>query len=233
MIDIFIGYDHRERAATNVLIDSIYNNSTVPLRITPLLTPQLINAKLFWRERDSKQSTDFSFTRFLVPYLMNYEGWAIFMDCDMLCNGDISEIWEQRDSKYALHCVKHQHNPTENKKFQGEVQTNYPKKNWSSFMMLNCTKCRNLTLDYVNQASGLDLHRFNWLSGDHEIKEISGSWNFLVGVQPFAKDDCFTEKPKLLHWTLGGPWFCNQRTLGDGFAADWFVARHDAMKLWD
>ena len=88
-IPIFIGYDPRERAATNVLIDSLYQNSSVPLAITPLVTPQLEAQGLFRRERDPKQSTAFSFTRFLVPYLMGYEGWALFMDCDMLCRADI------------------------------------------------------------------------------------------------------------------------------------------------
>ena len=102
LIPIFIGYDYRERAATNVLIDSLYQNSTVPLSVTPLITENLENKKLFWRKRDPKQSTDFSFTRFLVPYLMNYEGWAIFMDCDMLCKTDINELWEQRNDKFSI-----------------------------------------------------------------------------------------------------------------------------------
>ena len=90
-IQIFIGFDYRERAATNVLIDSLYNNSRLPISITPLLTKQLRKQKLYWRERDENQSTDFSFTRFLVPYMMNYQGWAVFMDCDILCRTDISK----------------------------------------------------------------------------------------------------------------------------------------------
>ena len=87
-IPIFIGYDRRERAATNVLIDSLYQHSSVPLAITPLVTPQLEAQGLYWRERDPRQSTAFSFSRFLVPQLMGFEGWAIFMDCDMLCRSD-------------------------------------------------------------------------------------------------------------------------------------------------
>ena len=98
-ISIFIGYDHRERAATNVLIDSIYQNSSKPVSITPLLTEQLRSLNLYWRKKDPKQSTDFSFSRFLVPYLMNYKGHAIFLDCDFLCFSDISDLWGKRDSK--------------------------------------------------------------------------------------------------------------------------------------
>ena len=82
-ISIFIGYDHRERAASNVLIDSLYQNSSIPISITPLVTDQLRELNLYWRKKDPKQSTDFSFTRFLVPHLMNYEGYAIFLDCDL------------------------------------------------------------------------------------------------------------------------------------------------------
>ena len=104
IIPIYIGYDFRERVATNVLIDSLYQNSSVPLRIIPLVTSQLKKIGIYWRERDPKQSTDFSFTRFLVPYLQNYSGWAVFMDCDMLCQDDIAELWNQQDEKYSIMC---------------------------------------------------------------------------------------------------------------------------------
>ena len=102
MIPIFIGYDKRERVATNVLIDSIYNHSSDPVSVTPLVLEQLQSQNLYWRDRDPNQSTDFSFSRFLVPYLMKFDGWAIFMDCDMLIQNDISELWKQRDNRYTL-----------------------------------------------------------------------------------------------------------------------------------
>ena len=104
-IPIFIGYDRRERAAINVLIDSLYQHSSAPLAITPLVTPQLQAQGLYSRPRDPKQSTAFSMSRFLVPHLMAYQGWAIFMDCDMLCRADIAELWALRDDRYALLCV--------------------------------------------------------------------------------------------------------------------------------
>tara|TARA_Y100000589_G_scaffold331100_1_gene383272 strand:- start:5152 stop:5853 length:702 start_codon:yes stop_codon:yes gene_type:complete len=229
-IPIFIGYDPRERAATNVLIDSLYQNSKSPLSLIPLVTSQLENQNIFHRKRDPNQSTAFSFTRFLVPYLMNYEGWALFIDCDMLCKKDIGELWDKRDDKFSLMCVQHEHSPTETIKFQNEIQTAYPKKNWSSLMLFNCNKCRSLTLDYVNSASGLDLHRFNWLEGDHQIGSIpvNEGWNFLIGVQNNEK----IPDPSLMHWTLGGPWFKEQRLMGGKMAAEWFSARDDAFKLW-
>jgi len=233
-IPIFIGYDPRERAATNVLIDSLYQHSSMPLAITPVVTPQLERQGLFRRERDPKQSTAFSFTRFLVPYLMGYRGWAVFMDCDMLCRGDIAALWACRDEQYAVQCVQHEHVPGETVKFLGEVQSAYPKKNWSSLMLLQCARCTALTPDYVNTATGLELHRFHWLEGDHEIGPLPDRWNHLVDVQaPPPAGAPAQEGPTLLHWTLGGPWFREQRTMGGPLAAEWFGAREEAMKLWD
>ena len=227
-IPIFIGFDERERVAMNVLIDSLYQNSTIPISITPIVTSQLEKIGIHKRAREEKQSTSFSFTRFLVPYLMNYKDWAIFMDCDVLCRVDISKLWDLRDTAYSLMCVKHDHKPNEQVKFLGELQSSYPKKNWSSLMLMNCEKCKALTPDYVNNASGLDLHRFNWLDGDHEIGEIKEEWNYLVGVQSIEK----SRSASMLHWTLGGPWFPEQRTIGGNLAAEWYSARDDAFKLW-
>ena len=228
MINIFIGYDHRERAATNVLIDSLYQGSSLPLSINILKNNQLINSGIYWRKRDPKQSTDFSFTRFLVPHLMDFNGWAVFMDCDMLCQDDIAELWNQRNENYSLMCVKHNHEPKNKTKFLGEPQTSYPKKNWSSLMLINCSKCKNLTVEYVNSASGLDLHRFNWLDNDNEIGEIKGTWNSLVQVS-----DNNINNASLIHWTLGGPWFKEQRDYEDIITNKWFKAREDSMRLFE
>ena len=182
---------------------------------------------MYWRERDPKQSSDFSFTRFLVPHLMNFEGWAIFMDCDMLCQDDIANLWNQRDERYSIMCVKHEHVPKNKTKFLGEPQTSYPKKNWSSLMLMNCPKCRNLNLEFVNNASGLDLHRFNWLDGDEEIGEIKGTWNSLV--EDFSNND----SDSLIHWTLGGPWFKELRDYNNILTNKWFKAREESIKLYD
>ena len=228
-IPIFIGVDPRERAATNVLIDTLIQQSSAPLAITPMLTPQLEQQGLYWRQRDPKQSTAFSFSRFLVPHLMGYQGWAIFMDCDMLARDDIAQLWAKRDEKFAVMCVQHEHVPGETVKFLGELQSAYPKKNWSSLMLMNCSQCTALTPEYVNTATGLELHRFHWLDSDHQIGAIPEIWNHLVAVQDPSK----AEAAKMLHWTLGGPWFREQRTMGEGLAAEWFAARDDAFRLWD
>ena len=233
IIPIYIGFDHRERAATNVLIDSLYQKSSVPLSIIPLVTDQLKKSGLYTRVRDPKQSTDFSFTRFLVPYLQNYKGWAMFMDCDMLCREDINNLWIQRNDKYSLMCVKHKHIPKSNTKFLGEIQTKYPKKNWSSLMLINCSKCETLTLDKVNNASGLELHRFNWLENDKLIGEIKGNWNFLVDENEIDKSEITESNPPLLHWTLGGPWFKAQREIKNNFNEEWFECRKRITSYWD
>jgi len=228
-IPIYIGYDPRERAAANVLIDSLYQHSSSPLAITPLLTPQLEAQGIYRRDRDPKQSTAFSFTRFLVPYLQNYQGWAIFLDCDMLCRTDITKLWQERDEEYSVMCVRHEHIPNETKKFLGEPQTPYPKKNWSSLMLFNCNKCTSLTPEFVNTASGLELHRFLWLANENKIGSIDKSWNHLVDVQEAKVADAAS----LLHWTLGGPWFRDQRCMGGALAAEWFGARDESMRLWE
>ena len=148
MINVFIGYDSKEKVAFSVLAYSILRNSTKPVTITPVYLPNIKDD--FVRERNNLSSTEFSFSRFMVPHLMNYKGWAVFMDCDQLMLGDIADLWRMRDDKYAVQLCKHDYEPEEDKKFLGQVQTKYEKKNWSSFMLMNCKKCNELTPDYVN-----------------------------------------------------------------------------------
>src|SRR6185503_17813923 len=154
-------------------------------------------ASVFRRESNPLQSTQFSFSRFLVPFLCGYEGWALFTDCDMLVLDDIAKLWALRDERYAVQVVKHVHVPKEDVKFLGAVQTRYEKKNWSSVMLMNCAKCTALTPDYVNNASGLELHQFKWLAGDHLIGELPPRWNHLVGFDPPRPD------AGLVHFTTG------------------------------
>jgi hypothetical protein len=199
VINVFIGYDSREAVAFSVLSHSIHVRSSLPVSITPIMLSQLNG--LMWRERNELQSTDFSFSRFLVPYLSGYQGWSIFMDCDMLVLDDLVKLWEMRDDKYAVMCVKHDHQPKEDIKFLNAVQTKYQKKNWSSVMLINNQKCSALTPEYVNKASGLDLHQFKWLEGDHLIGEIPARWNHLVGYDGVLSD------AGIVHFTLGGPYF--------------------------
>ena len=201
MIRIFIGYDPREAVAFNVLSHSIQVRSSQPVAITPINLSQL-KAQM-WRDRAGLQSTEFSFSRFLTPYLCNYDGWAIFMDCDMLVLDDIAKLWDFRDDKFTVQCVKHNHVPKEKIKFLNQPQTVYEKKNWSSVMLLNCNKCAILTPEYVNTASGLELHCFRWLSDENEIGDIPQSWNHLVDYDP-AKP---IKEISNLHYTSGGPYY--------------------------
>jgi len=154
-----------------------------------------------WRERNPLQSTEFSFSRFLVPSLSNYEGWSLFMDCDMMVTSDIVELFQEANEKYAVHVVKHDYTPKTETKFLGQPQSVYERKNWSAVMLFNNSRCRQLTPQYVNTASGLQLHRFHWLH-DSEIGSLPGKWNFLVGEYEKPKS-----VPANIHWTIGGPWF--------------------------
>ncbi|CAI8172744.1 MAG: glycosyltransferase [Prochlorococcus sp.] len=195
---IFIGFDPREDVAVNVLTDSIQANSSIPVQIAQVRLSQLKG--IYERPESSLQSTAFSFSRFLVPWLCEFEGWALFIDADMLCLANIAELWALRDERYAIQVVKHQHKCEPGQKFQGMPQTPYERKNWSSVMLFNCNRCKALTVDYVNTASGLELHQFKWLMDD-EIGSLPAEWNVLVGVEPVPNN------AKILHYTLGGPWF--------------------------
>ena len=201
MINVFIGYDSKEKVAFSVLAYSILRNSTKPVTITPVYLPNIKDD--FVRERNNLSSTEFSFSRFMVPHLMNYKGWAVFMDCDQLMLGDIAELWRLRDDKYAVQLCKHDYTPVEDKKFLGQVQTKYEKKNWSSFMLMNCKKCSELTPDYVNSATGLQLHQFKWLESDELIGDLPLEWNWLVDEPGYNTKS----KVNNIHFTKGGPWF--------------------------
>jgi hypothetical protein len=199
VIRVFIGYDPREALAFSVLAYSIHARASRPVSIAPIMLSQLQG--VMTRERHPLQSTDFSFSRFLTPYLSGYEGWSVFMDCDMLVLDDIAKLFALCDDGYAAMVVKHDHVPRESVKFLDQPQTAYQKKNWSSVILFNNAKCRALTPDYVNKATGLELHQFKWLNDDGAIGEIPSAWNHLVGYSAPRKD------ASLVHYTLGGPYF--------------------------
>ena len=197
---IFIGYDKREKIAYHVLSQSIIENSSVPVSITPI---KLENLKKFYKRRKGlKDSTEFSISRFLTPYLSNYKGYSLFLDCDFIINGDIAKLLSiiKKDKNKALWCVKHKHSPKETKKFLGEKQLKYDKKNWSSFVIYNNKKCKILTPKFVSRASGLYLHQFRWTK-NNLIGSIPRTWNILVGYDKIPK------KFNALHYTSGGPYF--------------------------
>ena len=136
------------------------------------------------------------------------------MDNDIIAQDDIAKLWQLRNDKYAVMCVKHNHIPSKDVKFMGEAQTKYAKKNWSSVMMFNNDKCQKLTPDYVNNATGLELHQFKWLKDDNLIGEIPQKWNILVDyTHPNSEIG-------LLHYTDGGPFY--PATQDCSFNKEWF-----------
>ena len=216
-IDVFVGYDTKEIVAYHALCQSIINKSAVPVRFTPICLRNI--SGIFKRQRSALQSTEFSFSRFLVPYLSNYRGWSLFLDCDMLARSDIGELFDLRDERYSVMVCKHDYVPKDSIKFLGNVQTRYEKKNWSSVMLFNNYRCKNLTTDYVNTATGLELHQFKWLESESEIGALPLEWNWLVGEYPFHED------AKLVHFTRGGPYFDDYK--GCDYANEWFALRRE------
>ena len=220
MLSIYIGYDSKESVAFYTLAHSILRRSSIPVSIAPVMQSQLKG--LYTRPRGPTESTEFSLTRFLVPALSAFQGWSIFMDCDMLCRVDIAGLAaeiERQPDKAVLVC-QHDYVPRTERKFLGQVQTKYPRKNWSSLMVFNNERCRALSPDYVNAASGLELHRFAWLE-DRMIGALELEWNWLVGEYPA------NPQARIAHYTLGGPWFDEYRD--SDYAAEWF-AEFESMR---
>lgn len=220
MIRVFIGYDAKLPVLYNVLQHSIQTRSSQPVSITPIMLSQLNG--VYKRERHPLASTEFSFSRFLVPYLSNYEGWSLFIDNDMLMLDDIAKLWALRDDHYSVMCTKHEHNPEEEIKFLNTVQTKYEKKNWSSCMLFNNARCKALTPDYVNTASGLELHQFKWLDDDTQIGDIPLDWNYLVGCHSPGNH------LSMIHYTLGGPYFNEFKDCE--FAPEWLREREATLQ---
>jgi lipopolysaccharide biosynthesis glycosyltransferase len=203
---IYIGWDSREDIAFQVAKQSILDHATIPVEIIPLKQKQLRKDGVYWRSVDQLASTEFTFTRFLVPVLNDYTGWALFIDCDFVAVDDVKKLFDQRNEQYAVMCAQHDYVPKEGTKMDGQQQHMYPRKNWSSMMLINCGHPSNkgLTKEVVNNEhiTGAYLHRFSWLD-DSEVGKISHEWNWLVGWYKEPEDG----SPKFLHYTEGGPWF--------------------------
>jgi hypothetical protein len=215
---VFIGYDSRENIAYQVAKASLLKHSSIPLEVTPIVLNDMRYRGIYKREPDSLSSTEFSFTRFLTPYLSGYTGWALFCDCDFLFRWDIAPITDYMDRAKAMLCVPHKYTPTETIKMDGKAQHQYPRKNWSSFMLINCEhdQVRALTPEVVNTQTGMYLHRFEWLTDD-VIGELPIAFNYLEGWH--TKDDC--PNPIAVHFTRGGPWFNEWQNVE--YAAEWMA----------
>lgn len=200
MIRVAIGYDPREAVAYHVFQQSVIEHCKTPVSFIPLHSPMLDN---FDGQQDGTNA--FIYSRFLVPSLCNYDGWALFVDGDMAVNSDLTELWDLRDDRYAAMVVKHDYRTKQRRKYIGTpLEANnddYPKKNWSSVVLWNCSHPANkiLSRPFVAEAGGKFLHRFEWLE-DSEVGELPGEWNHLVGEYD-------NKNAKLLHHTLGTPAF--------------------------
>lgn len=224
----FIGFDEREPAASEVAEYSIRKRTKYPVVIQHLKHKDLRKVGLFLRpwltdartglRRDlidgNPFSTEFSHTRFLIPELMGFKGWALFMDADMMFLSDIKKLFELCDDSKAVMCVKHNHHiKGDTIKMDGQVQQGYNRKNWSSFVLWNCGHEANkqLTKGFVNTAKGSDLHSFSWLAND-QIGELPHTYNYISGVSPKLPLE-MGARPHVIHYTEGGPWFSNCRNV--------------------
>jgi len=198
MINIFIGYDHREAIAYHVCANSIIRHASKPISFTPLALQNMQD----YQETHTDGSNQFIYSRFLVPHLMEYKGWAIFMDGDMLVRDDIEKLWALRDDSKAVMVVKHDYKTKMTEKYLGAKNENYPRKNWSSVILWNCEHAANkvVTPEFIETATGAQLHRFTWLA-DELVGELPNVWNWLPDEFGVNQD------AKLLHYTLGTPSF--------------------------
>lgn len=218
MLKIFIGYDPREAVAYHTLCNSILRHSSAAISITPLYLPNFTS--FFNRPSDPRQSNSFSYSRFLIPHLCNYDGYALYLDCDMLLLGDVQELFDNyANENSAVSVVKHEYTSKVSVKYLGHKQYNYPRKNWSSLVLWNCAHGANKQVvpSFVETAEPATLHRFLWLK-DEEIGEIDKKWNWLVGEYGSPPTDV-----RNVHWTIGGPYFLEYQT--SDFADEWFAEK--------
>jgi lipopolysaccharide biosynthesis glycosyltransferase len=197
-ISIVVGFDQRESIAYHVFCQSVLERASSPLRFIPL-SDNLVKK---YKETHLDGSNQFIYSRFLTPYLSEYKGWAIFADGDMVCQADITDLWNLRDESKAVQVVKHDYKTKAQIKYLGNKNENYPRKNWSSLILWNCEHPANklLTPDFIQSQPGSFLHRFSWLN-DELIGDLPAEWNWLAIEYP--------ENPeaKIIHYTLGTPCF--------------------------
>jgi hypothetical protein len=202
MMRVFAGYDPRESIGFHVFCQSVLEHSSVPVAITPLHLPNLNGYK------DSNTGTNaFNFSRFLTPWICGWSGWALFADgADMLCRADLAELWSLRDPLYAVQVVKHDYRSRHPRKYLGTCMEaenlEYPKKNWSSLMLINCCHLawRAMTPEHIEKATGSRLHQFQFVP-ERYIGDLPLEWNWLVGEYPYSPS------AKIAHFTLGIPGF--------------------------
>lgn len=217
-LTIGIGFDQREAVAYHTLCQSILSRSSIPVNFIPIKRTMLRG--IHDRPIDPTQSNEFTYTRYLLPYLCDFSGTSLFIDCDMLVRCDIAEILDFCDPLAAVHVVKHDYTPKTSVKYLGNANAAYPRKNWSSVMLFNNYLCKALTPEYVNTATAQQLHRFEW-ADDERIGELPREWNHLVME--------YEENPqaKIVHFTVGGPYFDEYSHCE--YSEEWFNMRQQML----
>lgn len=219
-VPVFVGWDSAQAVAYDVLRHSILRHARRPVVVRPIRLDEMERVHGFRRPRDPLQSTEFTYTRFLVPLLMGYRGVALFLDSDMLALGDLTDLFDLDMSRLALRVVKRDHQPAEAEKMGGKIQTSYPRKNWSSMMLMNAERLRCWTREAVETRPASWLHRFEPIP-DVEIGEIDGCvWNVL---------DRHDERTKLVHYTSGGPWLTGYEK--HPYGRVWFEEKERAERV--
>lgn len=224
---VYVGWDSREPIAYDIAKQSLLNKASIPVEVIPIKLQNLVERGAYTREVDPLASTEFTYSRFFTPWLAGFEGWALFCDCDFLFFGDVAELLTYRDPSKAVLCVQHDYRPKEGVKMDGKVQTAYPRKNWSSFMLFNCAhlSTRQLTPDVVNSQTGAYLHRMQW-AADDEIGALPTEWNWLEGWN----EKPASGYPKAVHFTSGGPWFKDWQNVDYG--DEWRAAADKVQPGW-
>lgn len=199
MINVYIGFDEREAVAYHVCAQSILSRASQPVSFTPLALNAISS---MYSEFHTDGSNAFIYSRFLVPFIQKYQGWALFVDGDMIVQEDIVKLWALRDESKAVMVVKHDYKTRHPFKYLNNVNQDYPRKNWSSVILFNCGHHSNRTLTpkYIENATGAMLHRFTWLDDD-EIGELPIEWNWL------DKEYDENADAKLIHYTIATPCF--------------------------
>lgn len=240
---VYLGWDSREPVASEICAHSICRHTRQTVKFHFLKHRNLRKAGLFIRPwmiegstgqyrdllDDKSFSTEFSHTRFLIPEIQMFGGWALFLDADMIFLGDIKKLFDLRDNKYAVMCVKHNHDvKSDHIKMDGRYQQKYFRKNWSSFVLWNCSHPSNQKMrkERVNFMPGRDLHAFAWLK-DEEIGSLPKEYNYISGVSPkLPLYENGPIKPEVIHYTEGGPWL--QECKNVPYADTW----DDELRHW-
>ncbi len=204
-VNLYAGFDAREEVGFHAFVSTVLHLSSLPVCIVPIGKGVFDGLHESRNQQDG--STAFTYTRFLIPWMMGFKGWALFCDgSDMILRADVAELWRMRDHYKAVQVVQHDYKTRHPRKFvDTPLETSnrdYARKNWSSVMLINCGHFawRDLYPEVVSKMSGEDLHQFKFIRDDH-IGMLPVEWNWLV--DEYGAD----EGAKLLHWTAGIPAF--------------------------